>query len=87
MSATASADVGQLLLMIAGFLMALGALIAIMDRIESSLYDAVATRLDRADDGGAPRNAAHAAGGLPPIASIGPAATPHARREPPGRNA
>ena len=51
MSATASADVGQLLLMIAGFLMALGALIAILDRIESSLYDAVATRLDSADVG------------------------------------
>ena len=41
----------QLLLMIAGFLMAVGALIAILDRIESSLYDSVASRLgDVTDD-------------------------------------
>ena len=42
-------DVGHVLLTIAGFLMALGALIAIMDRVESSLYDAMATRLDGQD--------------------------------------
>ena len=41
----------QLLLMIAGFLLAVGALIAILDRIESSLYDSVASRLgDVTDD-------------------------------------
>ena len=32
--------------MVAGFLTALGALLAILDRIETSLYDAVATRAD-----------------------------------------
>lgn len=44
-------DLGPLLLIIAGFLMALSALIAILDRIESSLYDAVATRPDSEDVG------------------------------------
>lgn len=42
-------DVGHVLLTIAGFLTALGALIAIMDRIESSLYDAMATPPDGQD--------------------------------------
>ena len=81
-----TADVGQLLLMIAGFLMALGALIVIMDRIESSLYDAVATRLDRGDDDLATRHAARAASDLPPAASVGPTATPQSREAPHGRN-
>ena len=41
----------QLLLMIAGFLVAVSTLIAILDRIESSLYDSMAHRLgDVADD-------------------------------------
>lgn len=39
-------QLGELLLMVAGFLLALGALLAILDRIESSLDDAVAMRSD-----------------------------------------
>lgn len=39
-------QLGHALLMVAGFLTALGALLALLDRIETSLYDAVATRSD-----------------------------------------
>jgi hypothetical protein len=52
------AHVVHSLLMVAGFLLALAALIALLNRIESSLNDAVTTRLqsphaylDESDDG------------------------------------
>jgi len=44
-------ELGQMLLLIAGLPVGLGALIAVLDRIESSMYDAVATRPDSRDVG------------------------------------